>query len=611
VNEKRVSILTGIFLIFLTILLFRSFFLSLEGGSSSVIPNKYLSLYSTRGIIYDSNGIPLVSNSHKFFYYFDTGYYKKVLAEGKVKPEIMFEQISKYFDFTSDNYDEKSEDSAFILLGISETEKYNLPYPLSLFVAIDHRNERNLLYSSFSEIIGKVDSFGSGINGIEAQFDKELSPKKTGKLEYQSLGKYSRLGDEQNLDQPQNGEDVKISVDLNMQNFLKQCTEEGKEKYNAKSVQGIILESKTGKVKASYSTLGWNAPVMGIYEPGSAIKPFTFALSHKYGLLREDWIFNCKGKIKPYPEYDIVIGDTHVHGEVDLNSAMSKSCNVATIEIALDFFEKMDEWTFYQGFLDLGFGNKSGIEFPKEVSGIVHSPNNWNLITGVQMSFGHGMAVTALQLAAAFNVFATGGIYIPPTLLDTRKDNRKERVVFTNETVERINKMLVETVEIGTGKAARISGLKIAGKTGTAEIAYPGEGYIDGKYNSSFVAFFPAEDPVYTIVLTVEEPDGEIYYGGDVAAPIFKNVVEKMIKYLEKPNKKDPDPIVLKGWKFPDLKGFTRKDVLDIVKVLELDEDNVKLIGDGVVVEQSPKAGTSIYDIKDILIKFEPRGETD
>ncbi len=610
-NEKRISILTGIFLILLSVLLFRSFFLSIKGGNSSVIPNKSLSLYSSRGIIYDCNNIPIVSNSHKFFYYFDTAYYKKVLSEGKVNFKTVEEQILKYFDIDIMEFEKKLDSSSFILLGYTDTEKYTFPNPLNLFVAEDHRNERNLLYDSMIEVVGKVDSFGSGVNGVEAYFDRTLSPKESGKVEYQTLGKYSRMGESHTVNERVDGEDVKLSLDINFQNILKQTLEEGLIEYEAKSVQGIILESKTGKVKGMYSTMGWNSLIMGIYEPGSVIKPFTFAQSDKYGLLKDDWIFECTGKIKPYPNFDITIKDTHVHGRLDLTGALSESCNVAAILIALDFLEQMDDWTFYQGYMDLGFGNKTGIEFPGEVSGIVHSPKDWNLITGVQMSFGHGLAVTPIQLVSAFNVFANNGVYIPPTLLDNKNDSRKEKVVYTSDTANKIKTMMIQTVESGTGKSAKISNLSIAAKTGTAEIAYPGQGYVEGKYNSTFAAIFPADDPVYTVLITVEEPGGDLYYGGDVAAPLFKSVVEKILKYLEKPLKTDPDPIILKGWNFPDLLGLTRKDVLDILDVLEIDKDSIVLSGEGAVIGQIPDPGTLISDVDKVEIKFGTRGELD
>jgi len=243
---------------------------------------------------------------------------------------------------------------------------------------------------------------------------------------------------------------------------------------------------------------------------------------------------------------------------------------------------------------------------PGEVSGIVHEPSTWNMLTGIQMSIGQGIAVTALQLTAAINTIANEGVYIAPTILKDRQNDEHRHRVYQEDVAKMITDMMIETVESGSGQLARIKGLPIAAKTGTAQKAIPGIGYSDELYVSSFVGFFPADNPVYTMLISLDEPKGEVYYGGDVAAPAFKQVVEKIINIITRPAAKNTENILVQPWKFPDLTNFSRKDVYDVLDTLSINPERLTIIGEGLVVEQQPAPETPIGEVGEITVYLEP-----
>jgi cell division protein FtsI (penicillin-binding protein 3) len=544
-------------------------------------------------------------NTHKYFYYLDSKYLSQNIVSGKVQEKNVFEQIEAIFGITGKEIAEKMENTSFIPLGESEGMVLEIPLPSSMYISIDHRNERSVLYSELTQIIGRVDSFGGGVNALEQKYDGLLSPKDTGQIYYEKFSNYARLGEVVAIQQPKDGGILKITIDLNLQRIMAERLHEGVNAYGAKAGSGILIESKTGKVRAMYSTTGINDAALSVFEPGSALKPFIFAASLKFGLLDDEQRFDCNGKIKPYKDLPTIINDTHIHGEITTIEALAESCNVATILIALDFLEEMGDWTWYNELFQAGFGRKTGIEFPGEVNGILHLPNDWNRLTGIQMSIGQGIAVTALQLVTAFNIFANNGRYIAPTLLEERGNPPNERRVYPQVIADRITKMLEKTVLSGTGTAAKTPLTNVAGKTGTAQKAFPGLGYVKGKYFSSFIGYFPAENPVYTLLVSFDEPQGDIYYGGDISAPVYRKIVEDYLTLLESAVNKEIQPLFVKSWKMPDFSGLTRKDTLDILEKLGIASINVTFIGEGVVVSQIPEPETPVSDVKQITLLLE------
>lgn len=603
-NVKRVYLLTFVFLILFIILLARGLFLSVRGDQTDNLPNKKYQISSTRGIIYDTNGIPLVNNLQKTYYYFDIAYFKRVLELGRVNEDKIYEQLESLFDITESEIKSRFIGPNIMRVGTNDGEPISIPKPLSIFISYDSVSMRNSLYPFMNQIIGKTDAFGGGINGIEKQFNKTLSPKSEGEIDYENFEVYNRLGEIKDIIEPEDGKPVQLSIDLRIQKLLANTMEKTREKFDAESAQGVIMETKTGKIVGMYSTLGWEAPIMSVYEPGSSMKPFTFAIALKYNILEMDRMFHCSGKIKPFANLPTIINCTHVHNDIDTKDALAHSCNVATVEIGLDLLEEMGNWTFYDELKTLGFGQKSGIEMPGEVDGILHSPNDWNMLTGIQMGIGQGIAVTAVQLCAAVNVLANDGYYISPTILAQRENDKNYHKVYQEDVIANMNDMMVETVETGTGQESKIKGIKIAAKTGTAQKAGIG-GYEDGKYVSSFTGFFPADNPAYTMLISVDEPKGDVYYGGDVAAPAFREITAGIISLITTPEQSMPEKILVQTWKMPDFTNYTKKDIYDIIENLDISISQVEIRGEGIVKEQFPAPGTNIEDIDKVILTLD------
>jgi cell division protein FtsI (penicillin-binding protein 3) len=163
--------------------------------------------------------------------------------------------------------------------------------------------------------------------------------------------------------------------------------------------------------------------------------------------------------------------------------------------------------------------------------------------------------------------------------------------------------MMVEVVESGTGKLAKIRGLPIAGKTGTATKPLPGGGgYSSDRFMSSFLGFFPADDPIYTILVSLDEPQGSLYYSSDIAAPVFQKIVYDVIDALKAPDHQSPEPLIYRSWKMPSFIGLTVKDVIDLCSDMGIDLSKISVVGSGLVKQQYPAPETPIEWVDEVIV---------
>ncbi len=602
-SVPRVRLITLLFLCAIVVLLGRSLFLTLQGDPISSIPISRVQIYPSRGLILDNSGIPLVENHRRYFYYFDCGFFRTLIDQKRVNVDEVIEQIVAVFSMDRMLFLEQYPRSSFILLGVFDQEIRGIERPLSLFVSLDQRSARTVLYPELAQIIGRVDTYGAGLSGIELQMDSILSPNSIGLVDYERMGSYQRYGRITDIQPSTDGEDIHLSISLVLQQILAERIEEAKLQYQAKEASGLIIETSTGKVRALYSTMGWNSLIMNIYEIGSAIKPLFFGMAMKYGVLDFEKEYRCTGKIQPFPDLHYTISDTYAHGVLGVTEGLAHSCNVVTIEIAKLLMEELGDWTIFHELQRMGFGSKTGIELPGEVVGILHRPNDWNRLTGVQMSIGYGLAMTQLQLVMAINAIANDGMYISPTVLEQRINPIQERLVFQPTVNKILTDMMVEVVESGTGKLAKIRGLPIAGKTGTATKPLPGGGgYSSDRFMSSFIGFFPADDPVYTILVSLDEPQGSLYYSSDIAAPVFQKIVYDVIDALKDPDHQSPEPLIYRSWNMPSFIGLTVKDVLDLCSDLGIDLSKISVVGSGLVKQQYPAPETPIEWVDEVIV---------
>jgi cell division protein FtsI (penicillin-binding protein 3) len=278
--------------------------------------------------------------------------------------------------------------------------------------------------------------------------------------------------------------------------------------------------------------------VTDVFEPGSIFKPFLAAAALEERVVHPLERFDCSaGKIQIA---DRVISDAHKNGVLTFTEVISESSNVGTIKVAL----RLGKERFARYISAFGFGKKTGVDVPGEIPGLVKDYRLWSGVSVGSIAIGQEIGVTPLQMATAYCALANGGMLLKPYIVSEIVDrggggNGKKILpqpvgrAITVETCFKVNKMLQQVVETGTGQKARPAGYTAAGKTGTAQkIDQKTGGYSKQDYVSSFVGFAPATSPRLVILVMIDTPEGVIY-GGSVAAPVFRAVAEQGLAYLQ------------------------------------------------------------------------------
>ncbi len=386
-----------------------------------------------------------------------------------------------------------------------------------------------------SAVLGFTGIDDQGLAGIEYVYDDFLKGGKKDIFLRRDAGG-GAIPDEKLLELPirSSKRELFLTLDSRLQAFCEDILEKSILKNKAKGGCIIVLGAKTGEVKAMavYPTSrDRNRAISWIFEPGSTLKPFIVSAALEEGLAYPSMKFKCPGYIVYAGKR---VRDVHAHGLLDLTGVIRESCNVGMITLAL----KMPAEIIYEYLRGFGFGNYTGIDLPGEEKGILREPNKWYGLTRAVIAIGQGISVTAIQLATAIGAIANDGILLKPFIVrELRSDDkvvyraltRKVRKVISPDTAKMVRKMLLEVVEKGTGKKAAVPGIKVAVKTGTAQI--PGKGgYKKGKYLSLFLGYMPAEDPCWVVLVVIDTPSAGKYYGGEVAAPVFSEVGQVLAK---------------------------------------------------------------------------------
>ena len=401
-----------------------------------------------------------------------------------------------------------------------------------------------------SHVIGFCDMDDSGLSGVERAWDKVLySPPQTRFFVRDARGSLlDMIGSNAGTLQSGAGS-IKLTLDSKIQQIVEWKLKEGAKSSGSKWGVGICVDPRTGEVLAMASypwvnlndrksfgmpeTLRNNA-IGRVYEPGSTFKPIIMGIAKEMGLVSNSNHFYCSGRISIA---DGVIRDVSAHGSLTLEGLLIKSCNTGMATIG----NRMNAHKAYGMLKQFGFGVKSDVEIAGEEEGLLRPPEEWLGLAKANVAIGQGLAVTPLQLVMGLSAIANGGELLKPYIIAEVKDpsgkvihqgkRRVKTAVLGPETCSWIREALHKTVEIGTGKAARVEGVSLGGKTGTAQIAMRGS-YAKGQYVSSFIGFWPHSKPEYVLLIVLGEPSGGRYYGGEIAAPIFRAIVEDMTKII-------------------------------------------------------------------------------
>jgi cell division protein FtsI/penicillin-binding protein 2 len=398
--------------------------------------------------------------------------------------------------------------------------------------------------TSAATVIGYTSGDGTGQIGIESVMNDELSGEG-----YRVLSRVDALRKAPSILTPlpgdNKGADVELTLDLQLQTLIEDQLKAGLKDHSCERACALMVDPKTGAILALVTLPSYDPnkpgdvkpdylrcwPVTDVYEPGSTLKVVTIAKGLESGKFRRNSRIFCENGA--FPVRGAVIHDSHRHGSLTLDEVLALSSNIGTAKVCLQF----SPLEFYEKLRAFGFGSLTHIGLAREQAGEIVPPALWHGPRQANMAFGQGVSCTPLQLTMAYAAIANGGLLMKPRIVQSVEMTNGTRTDFAPEVIRRVipeniahdlTDMLCGTVEFGTAKQAQVNGIRIAGKTGTAQKADTIHGgYYADRYISSFVGYFPAEDPQYVLLITVDDPRGE-HYGGTVAGPIFKNIVEEM-----------------------------------------------------------------------------------
>jgi cell division protein FtsI (penicillin-binding protein 3) len=396
-----------------------------------------------------------------------------------------------------------------------------------------------------AQVLGYVGIDGDGLSGLELEFDRALA----GRAGKETVVKdpSGRVIDVQPERAETPGRDVFLTVDHSIQANAEEVLRQTVHKWHAKSASAIVLDPRTGAVLAMAQQPGYDAnrfpsaprdlqrnrTVTDTYEPGSTFKLITVAAALSERLVAPSTRFTL-----PYSLHvaDRVIHDAEERGTVNYSVAqiLAHSSNIGAIELA----EMLGRTRLSSWISRFGFGRTTGIDFPGESPGIVLPPEKWSGSTIGNVPIGQGIAVTPVQMAAAYAAIANGGVWSRPHLVDHvaggGRPSLYRRRLVSRRIADELMLMLKDVVAEGTGQYAAMPGYQVAGKTGTAQKPDSHGGYATGRYVASFVGIVPASRPRFVVLVTVDEPHGAIW-GGVVAAPAFQQIARFDLQYLEVP----------------------------------------------------------------------------
>ncbi len=394
---------------------------------------------------------------------------------------------------------------------------------------------------SFAQVIGYTDIDDRGQEGIELAYDQHLAPK-PGRRRVIQNGRGHIIEEVEQIRPPHHGQDLRLTLDRRLQFFAYRELKRATLEHQAAAACAVLIDVPTGEILALVNQPAFNPnasrtetadqrrnrAITDVFEPGSTVKPFVVAQALEAGLIRpETRIDTSPGTMQVGRNR---VRDIRNFGLLDATGVITKSSNIGVVKIA----QQMEKEQLWQMYRNLGFGSRTQIGFPSEQGGFLSHFSRWSNFEYATLSFGYGLNATALQLAQAYAVLAREGSYLPATLVQDQP-RVGARPVFSPSTADTTVKMMETVVSVqGTARRAAIPGYRVAGKTGTAKKAGPG-GYIDGSYQAVFAGIAPLDNPRFVLAVMVDEPGGDHYYGGLVAAPVFAAVMQAALRLYDVP----------------------------------------------------------------------------
>lgn len=588
-----------------------------------------------RGLIFDRNNFLLEYNRHDISFFADL---RMLPASSKQEVAAKFSQVfgkskSHYLQLLAGSgkticLEKKApSEKAIQLIG------YKKP---GLF----HKPDQTRIYHYghlASHVLGYVNTEYNGLTGIAQTFNDALKGEDGIRLvERDAIGDLVSVEDKETKPAI-SGNNIYLTIDKSFQSILETELKNGLKNFGGTSATGIIMNPNTGEILALANANDFNPneywkfnddvrrnkALTDTYEPGSTFKTFTYAaLIDKQLCSLHESIYVENGT---YKFRKTNIRDTHPHDHLTVKQVLEESSNIGVSKLV----QRLDNETFFKYLRAFGFGYNTSVQLPGEANGLLRKPNEWSALSKTFLSFGYEISVTPIQLITAFSAVINGGVLYQPQIISkqTRYDGsvvhtfqpKEIRRVISSETSDIMKQLLSGVVKKGTGKNAASELIEVGGKTGTSQKLISGK-YSRAHYNSSFIGFFPADNPRIAMLILVNSPDiGK--YGGLVAAPIFKNVTEAIVtnhtndfelpdlpgdnfevKYAINKNQDDTsydklrtiqvnNTILNTNNRMPDLSNITVRDAITILTQIGI---KYKINGSGIILSQSIKPGSEL-----------------
>jgi len=536
-----------LFIVFYLTIIVRLFFLQVIYSPANKSPYlKTNKLYPIRGRIYDQKNQSLVLNQNSYQLYIEP---KKVEDKDK-----LLHLLSESLEIEEASISAKLDMSKYwvaIAGGLTQEQKDKIDKLNLKGIGFDYQTKRFYPEASLSaHILGFLgkDNQGEDVGylGLEGFYDRDLRGL-PGFVETERdiLGRPILIGVQQRVE-AEDGRDLILTIDKNVQEISKKRLLEGLDKYKAKKGCVITADPKTMAILSLVCLPDYdlekyylfnenfykNLAISDLYEPGSVFKPLIVAAALEEKKIKPNDTYNETGQIA-VGEYNIKTWNDKYEGKISMTRILEKSSNVGMVYIG----EKLGNKKIYNYFEKFGLGQNTGIDLEGEASGYLKPQKNWYPIDYATVAFGQGIAITPIQMIRAFASIINGGYLMKPYLVQKIVSGNKiieikpkvERRIFSQMTSDIIKKMLISTIENAEAKWDRPKGYSIGGKTGTAQVPIKGH-YDVSKTIASFIGFVPADDPKFLTFVVLYEPKSSPW-GSETAAPLFFEIAKELIVY--------------------------------------------------------------------------------
>jgi cell division protein FtsI/penicillin-binding protein 2 len=449
-----------------------------------------------------------------------------------------------------------------------------------------------------AQVIGITNVDDQGISGLELQYDEQLKGRDG--WTFLLVDARRRFGYDVDFPRliPEPGINMILTLDKNFQTIVEDELDHGVKKYNATYGMAVLMDPNTSQILAMYSSPGFdpnnptsstvsqrkNRIIVDIFEPGSTFKIFPAAVLLQEYLKKPDDIVFCENG--SYRFYNHIINDSKKYAWLPFNKVIENSSNIGMVKLTSD----LSKYTLYKYLKSFGFEAKTGVNLIGESSGILTKPKNFSGLSKAAISFGQEVGVTALQITNAFCAVINGGNLMQPYLIDrilssegkiiNQSEPMKIRRVISTNVSDNLKGFMLNVVRRGTGKKAAIPGIEVGGKTGTAQVYdLKAKRYLPNQYMASFIGFAPFKQPKYVLAVFLFNPK-PYYYGGQVAAPLFSSIMERILNFAPLPDSELGAQIKIAqiNNSIPDLKGLP---IYAAEEYFEIKQIDYTIQGDG------------------------------